>query len=105
MPSTNTSFYGPGTENDQSHIDDFGLQPPDAASVNIMMDIIENRYGKSSTVFTSQVPVGMWQEVIGEQTIANAILDRIVHDAHRIEMHGESMRKKSNTQPEATNQQ
>ncbi|MEN9348389.1 MAG: hypothetical protein RLZZ77_1900 [Bacteroidota bacterium] len=79
-------------------IDDFGLQPLDAASRNILMDIIEDRHGKASTMFTSQVPVGMWHEVIGEQTIADAILDRIVHDAHRIEMHGESMRKKNKNQ-------
>lgn len=46
------------------------------------------------TIITSQVPVSMWHEIIGEQTIADAILDRIVHDAHRIEMKGESLRKK-----------
>ena len=47
-----------------------------------------------STIFTSQVPVNKWHEVIGEQTIADAILDRIIHDAHRVELRGESMRKK-----------
>lgn len=81
-------------------IDDFGLQPLDAASRSILMDIIEDRHGKSSTMFTSQVPVGLWHEVIGEQTIADAILDRIVHDAHRVEMHGESMRKKNHVKIE-----
>ena len=79
-------------------IDDFGLQPLDAAIRNILMDIIEDRHGKASTMFTSQVPVGMWHEVIGEQTIADAILDRIVQDAHRVEIHGESMRKKNKNQ-------
>jgi len=58
------------------------------------MEIIEDRHGKSSTIFTSQIPVSKWHEIIGEQTIADAILDRIVHDAHRIEMKGESLRKK-----------
>jgi DNA replication protein DnaC len=86
-------------------IDDFGLQPLDAASRNILMDIIEDRHGKSSTMFTSQVPVGLWHEVIGEQTIADAILDRIVHDAHRIEMTGESMRKKNKETKIELNQQ
>lgn len=75
-------------------IDDFGLQPLDVQSRSTLMEIIEDRHGKSSTIFTSQVPVSKWHEVIGEQTIADAILDRIVHDAHRIEMKGESLRKK-----------
>ena len=51
-------------------------------------------YGKSSTIITSQIQITKWHEIIGEQTIADNILDRIVHDAHRIEMKGESMRKK-----------
>ena len=75
-------------------IDDFGIQPLDAQSRATLMEIIEDRHGKASTIITSQVPVNMWHEIIGEQTIADAILDRIVHDAHRIEMKGESLRKK-----------
>lgn len=75
-------------------IDDFGLQPLDAASRSALMEIIEDRHGKSSTIITSQIPVNKWHEIIGEQTIADAILDRIVHDAHRVEMKGESLRKK-----------
>ncbi len=75
-------------------IDDFGIQPLDAQSRSVLMEIIEDRHGKSSTIITSQIPVSKWHEIIGEQTIADAILDRIVHDAHRIEMKGESLRKK-----------
>lgn len=75
-------------------IDDFGIVPLDAPSRSTLMEIIEDRHGKASTIFTSQVPVSSWHEVIGEQTIADAILDRIVHDAHRLEMKGESMRRK-----------
>lgn len=75
-------------------IDDFGIQPLDAQSRSTLMEIMEDRHGKSSTIITSQVPVNMWHEIIGEQTIADAILDRIVHDSHRIEMKGESLRKK-----------
>jgi DNA replication protein DnaC len=75
-------------------IDDFGIQPLDQQSRTSLMEIIEDRHGKSATMFTSQVPIGLWHEVIGEQTIADAILDRIVHDAHRLEMRGESMRKR-----------
>lgn len=75
-------------------IDDFGIQPLDAQSRSALMEIIEDRHGKSSTIITSQVPVSKWHDIIGEQTIADAILDRIVHDAHRVEMKGESLRKK-----------
>jgi DNA replication protein DnaC len=56
-------------------------------------EIIEDRHGKRSTIITSQLPVLQWHEIIGENTIADAILDRIVHQAHRIELTGESMRK------------
>lgn len=75
-------------------IDDFGIQPLDAQSRSALMEIMEDRHGKSSTIITSQMPINKWHEIIGEQTIADAILDRIVHDAHRIEMKGDSLRKK-----------
>jgi DNA replication protein DnaC len=75
-------------------LDDFGIQPLDAQSRAALMEIIEDRHGKSSMIITSQLPVSKWHEVIGEKTIADAILDRIVHNAHRIELKGESMRKK-----------
>lgn len=75
-------------------LDDFGLQPLDQQSRNMLMEIIEDRHGKTSTIITSQAPVSTWHDIIGEQTIADAILDRIVHDAHRIEMKGDSMRKR-----------
>ena len=83
-------------------IDDFGIAPLDAQSRSTLMEIIEDRHGKASTIITSQVPVNGWHEVIGEQTIADAILDRIVHDAHRIEMKGESLRKKRQPKNEET---
>lgn len=74
-------------------IDDFGIQPLDAPARTSLMEIMEDRHGKASTILTSQVPVSKWFDLIGEQTIADAILDRLVHNAHRIEMKGESMRK------------
>lgn len=73
--------------------DDFGIQPLDAQSRAMLMEIIEDRHGKGSTIITSQVPVGQWHEVIGEKTIADAILDRIIHNANRLELTGESLRK------------
>ena len=75
-------------------LDDFGLQPLDASNRSVLMEIVEDRHGNRSTIITSQLPVAQWHEVIGEQTIADAILDRIVHDAHRMELVGESIRRR-----------
>ncbi|WP_034040801.1 IS21-like element helper ATPase IstB [Wocania ichthyoenteri] len=75
-------------------LDDFGLQQLDNTKRQAFMEIIEDRHGKKSTVIASQLPVINWHEIIGEQTIADAILDRLVHSAHRIDLKGESMRKK-----------
>ena len=58
-----------------------------------LMEIMEDRHGKHSTIIASQLPVRQWHDVIGEKTIADAVLDRIVHNAHRIELAGESLRK------------
>jgi DNA replication protein DnaC len=76
-------------------LDDFGIQPFDNQSRASLMEIIEDRHGKHSTIVTSQIPIKAWHETIGEKTIADAILDRIVHDAYRIELRGESLRKKN----------
>jgi DNA replication protein DnaC len=75
-------------------LDDFGLQPLDTSSRTALMELIEDRHGKSALIITSQAPVSKWHDIIGEQTIADAILDRIVHNAHRLELKGESLRKK-----------
>ena len=76
-------------------LDDFGIQPFDAQTRGLLLDIIEDRHGKKSTVITSQVPVKDWYDIIGEKTIADAILDRIVHQAVRVELTGDSLRKKN----------
>jgi DNA replication protein DnaC len=75
-------------------LDDFGMQPLDSHNRSALIEIIEDRHGKRSTIIAAQLPVGQWHDVIGEKTIADAVLDRIVHNAHRIEMIGESLRKK-----------
>jgi DNA replication protein DnaC len=75
-------------------LDDFGLQPFDAQSRVNLLDIIEDRHEKRSTLITSQIPVKEWYDIIGEKTIADAVLDRIVHQSIRIELFGESIRKK-----------
>ena len=74
-------------------LDDFGIQPFDAGGRMNLMDIVEDRHGKKSTLITSQVPVKDWYDIIGEKTIEDAVLDRIVHQAIRIELHGDSIRK------------
>lgn len=75
-------------------LDDFGLKTLDNVNRHIFMEIIEDRHGKRSTIIASQLPTEAWHQIIGEQTIADAILDRLVHSAHRINLKGESMRKK-----------
>ena len=83
-------------------MDDFGIQPMDNQSRITLLEIIEDRHGKGSVIITSQVPVSGWYDIIGEKTVADAILDRLVHDAHRIELQGESLRKTRKKSPEIT---
>ena len=75
-------------------LDDFGLTPLDSISRLAILQILEDRYGKKSTIITSQLPVIKWYEFIGEPTLADAIMDRLAGNAHRIELKGESLRKK-----------
>jgi DNA replication protein DnaC len=77
-------------------LDDFGLQPLDSQNRIALLELIEDRHNKGSMLVTSQLPVSKWYEIIGEKTIADAILDRLIHQSHRIELMGESMRKKRN---------
>jgi DNA replication protein DnaC len=75
-------------------IDDFGLAHLDKQQQMDLMDIMEDRHGRSSTIFTSQLPVANWYDVFGEGTIADAVLDRLVHTSYRIEFNDQNMRKK-----------
>ena len=75
-------------------IDDFGLQAINNEKQMILMDLVEDRNQKRATIFCSQLPVKNWYDLIEEKTIADAILDRIIHSAIRFELQGESMRKK-----------
>jgi len=75
-------------------LDDFGLEKLDTASRLSLLEILEDRHGLSSTVITSQFPVSAWHEIIGEPTIADAICDRMVNSSYRVELKGESVRKK-----------
>jgi DNA replication protein DnaC len=75
-------------------MDDFGLQEMDSQNRMTFLEIIEDRYDRKSTIISSQLPVNKWYEVIGDSTIADAILDRLANSAHRIDLKGESLRKK-----------
>jgi len=74
-------------------LDDWGLEPLNGAQRNDLMEIMDDRHGSSSTVIISQLPTDQWYQSIGDNTLADAILDRLMHNAHRINLKGESMRK------------
>jgi len=84
-------------------LDDFGLHPMDSADRQLLMDVIETRHQAASTILCSQIPVSGWHKLIGEGTIADAILDRVVYSSHRIELKGESLRKKTMLDPMNSN--
>lgn len=74
-------------------MDDFGLQAFDTHAREALMDIIDDRFNQMATIVSSQIPVSAWYDIIGEGTIADAILDRLVNSSHRIDLKGESLRK------------
>jgi len=74
-------------------IDDWGLEPLKPAHRNDLMEIMDDRHGTTSTLITSQLPTDQWYASIGDNTLADAILDRLMHNAHRLQLKGESMRK------------
>jgi DNA replication protein DnaC len=75
-------------------LDDFGLKPLDADSRLFLFELLEDRYGIKSTIISSQVPVAKWFDIIGDPSLADAICDRVVHNAHALNLKGCSMRKK-----------
>jgi DNA replication protein DnaC len=74
-------------------IDDWGLEPLKPAQRNDLMEIMDDRHGLTSTAMVSQLPTDQWYASIGDNTLADAILDRLMHNAHRLQLKGESMRK------------
>jgi DNA replication protein DnaC len=74
-------------------LDDWGLEPLGPQARHDLLEILEDRYGRRSTIVTSQLPIATWHSVIADATYADAILDRLVHNAHRLELSGESMRR------------
>ena len=82
-------------------LDDWGLEPLTDTHRRDLLEILEDRYDRRSTLVTSQLAVKHWHDALGDPTLADAILDRLVHNAHRIELRGESMRKRRAVQPKA----
>jgi len=94
IQGTIISFFEKLSKNNLLILDDFGLTHLEQQQRLDLMEMIEDRHGLSSTIIASQLPVANWYDVIGEETIADAILDRLVHSSYRIELKGESLRKK-----------
>lgn len=76
-------------------LDDWGLSVLNPSERRDLLEILDDRHGRASTIVTSQIPVELWHDVIGDPTLGDAILDRLVHNAHRLQLSGESMRKQN----------
>ena len=74
-------------------LDDWGLEPLGPEQQRDLLELAEDRYGRGATLITSQIPVDRWHALIGDSTLADAILDRVIHNAHRLQLSGDSLRK------------
>jgi hypothetical protein len=84
------------------NVDDWGLAPLTAEQRRDLLEILEDRHGIRSTLATSQLPLDKWHDLIGDPTLADAILDRLVHNAYKIDLKGASMRKRNTKLTETT---
>jgi DNA replication protein DnaC len=82
-------------------LDDFGLEPLSDRHRRDLLELFEDRYAARSTIMTSQLPSNLWHDAIGDPTLADATLDRLVHNAHRLELKGPSLRKSKRGNPKA----
>jgi DNA replication protein DnaC len=82
-------------------VDDFGLKPLTQAERHDLLEVIEDRHAMRSTLITSQLPIAHWHEYLGEPTVADALLDRLLHNAYKLELKGESMRKREKPDSQA----
>lgn len=83
-------------------LDDWGITTMNESQRKDLLEIIEDRYSTRSTIIASQIPIDKWHELIGDPIVADALLDRLIHNAHKIQMKGESMRKKINSLAEVS---
>jgi DNA replication protein DnaC len=86
-------------------LDDWGLEKMSLSQRNDLLEIMEDRHGFSSTLITSQLPIEQWHKAVGDATLADAILDRLLHNSHKIKLKGESMRKIQSTIAESDHPQ
>lgn len=89
-----SAFYRQLAKVDLIVIDDFGLAPLNSETVRDLLEILDDRYDRGSTLITSQLPVDQWHAYLGDRTLADAILDRLVHNSYRLVLTGDSMRKR-----------
>lgn len=97
-----SSFFRSLAKVDLLMLDDFGLAPLSETTRRDLLEILDDRYDKKSTLITSQLPVEQWHAYLGDPTLAAAILDRLVHNSYRLNLTGESMRKRKTTKSAAT---
>ena len=83
-------------------VDDLGIASVSGKLYREFLEILDDRQGQGATVIPSQFPVSEWHQIIGDPTVADAILDRLVHNAYRLELKGESMRKSKKNPAEET---
>lgn len=94
-----SSFFRSLAKVDLLMLDDFGLAPLTEQTRRDLLEILDDRYDKKSTLITSQLPVEQWHTYLGDPTLADAILDRLIHNSYRLHLTGESMRKKKTLKP------
>ena len=82
-------------------LDDWGPETLSPDQARDLLEIVEDRYDAGSILLTSQVPIDRWHDIVGNPTLADAILDRVIHNAYKIELTGESMRKRRMLEPSA----
>ena len=97
-----SSFFRSLAKVDLLMLDDFGLAPLSETTRRDLLEILDDRYDKKSTLITSQLPVEQWHAYLGDPTLADAILDRLVHNSYRLNLTGESMRKRKTTKSAST---
>ena len=83
-------------------LDDWGLAKLTELQRQDLLELAEERYGVQSIIITSQLPVDKWHDVVGDSTVADAIMDRLVHNSYRVILQGDSLRKKSNQEANTT---
>ena len=97
VPAWRESGAGDGNRTQVSRPDDFGLAPLAESVRRDLLEILDDRYDRRSTLITSQIPVEQWHAYLQDPTIADAILDRLIHNSYRLTLKGESMRKQKTT--------